>query len=107
MLVPSRLVDQPLVVQGFLRQKVRAKSVALVELADPSFPAPGAYHHRNQKIVDRVDLLLLFPANVDAPAGGTRSAKEKAEKKGIPMYVFGPSGRVEQPEPAQAQLPFS
>lgn len=50
-----------------------------------AIPSPQRYHIRNQEIVDRSELMLVFLAG---PSKGTRATWRYAETKNVPCFVF-------------------
>lgn len=51
------------------------------------------YLERNQAIVDACDVLIAAPAGVrPVMRSGTWSTIRRAEKKGIPIFAYGPDG---------------
>lgn len=58
-------------------------------------PVQG-YLERNQSIVDTSDYLIAAPKGPEELRSGTWSTVRKARKKGIPIAVVYPDGRIEK-----------
>lgn len=54
------------------------------------------YMVRNQDIVDASDVLLATPHGPEVLRSGTWATIRRARKKGIPIYIVYPNGKIEQ-----------
>lgn len=71
------------------------KALRAFHESDFSF-SPKSYFSRNRDIVDNSDLLIVVPMdNEHKSKGGTWYTYDYAIKKGVPVRVFYPDGRVE------------
>ena len=58
---------------------------------------PRPYMDRNQDIVDAIDALIATPRGFEEELrSGTWATVRRARKKGIPVFVVLPNGKVEQ-----------
>ena len=57
---------------------------------------PKPYMKRNQDIVDASDILIATPHGPEEVRSGTWATIRRARKKGIPIYIVYPNGKVEQ-----------
>ncbi len=63
--------------------------------------APRTHFARNRDIVDECDVLIVVPLqNERQDRGGTWYTHDYAVKKGKPLYVLWPDGRVQPPKEA-------
>lgn len=54
-----------------------------------------SYMKRNQRIVDFSDALIATPHGPEKVRSGTWATVRRARKKGIPIYIVYPDGRIE------------